>query len=128
VYVPLSNDLHAEWPGRTVAACSPTRVFLADELEHVDEADADRRFVLVMCLYAGHVAHGHLPGPYSDQAARRFAWARLIPAELLERPVLDVARAARGLGVPARELAAAREIHVAAADLAARHDPRPLRS
>jgi hypothetical protein len=61
-----------------------------------------------MCAYAGDVARGELPGPYTDADARLYARACLIPTELLERPTLDVHSAAAALGVPADELQAAR--------------------
>jgi hypothetical protein len=60
-----------------------------------------------MCAYAGDIARGLLPGPYTDADARRHARACLIPTELLERPTLDVHRAAAALGLPAGELEAA---------------------
>ena len=62
-----------------------------------------------MCAYAGDVARGELPGPYTDTDARRYARACLIPTELLERPALDVHSAAPALGVPAAELQDARD-------------------
>ena len=53
------------------------------------------------CSYATDVAQGLLPGPFDDDDACRYARAFLIPEELLERPELDVDRAAAALGVPA---------------------------
>jgi hypothetical protein len=67
-----------------------------------------------MCAYARDVLTGRLPGPYTDQDARRYTCACLIPAELLERPALDLQRAARGLRIPVGELRAARDEHHAA--------------
>jgi hypothetical protein len=64
-----------------------------------------------MCAYAGDVLSGTLLGPYSDEDARRYARACLIPAELLERSGLDAERAARALNVPPLELRAARAEH-----------------
>ena len=52
-----------------------------------------------------------LPGPYSDEGARRYARACLVPPELLERAALDVDRVAHVLGLPADELRAARAEH-----------------
>src|SRR4051794_934435 len=49
--------------GRTVAACTPHRVFFSDELEARDPHDPLTRFVAHMCLYAGQILNGHLPGP-----------------------------------------------------------------
>ena len=97
--------------GRTVAACTRERIFLADALERRPPGDPELTFVLYMCAYAGDVARGELPGPYTDADAGRYARACLIPAELLERPTLDVHRAAAALGVPASELQAARHEH-----------------
>ena len=97
--------------GRTVAACTRERIFLADALEHRPAGDPELTFVLYTCAYAGDIARGVLPGPYTDADARDYARACLIPAELLERPTLDVGNAAGALGVPADELQAAREQH-----------------
>ena len=47
-----------------------------------------------MCAYAGDVARGELPGPYTDADARLYVRACLIPTELLERPTLDLHSAA----------------------------------
>ena len=95
--------------GRTVAACTRERIFLADALEGRLPGDPELTFVLYMCAYAGDVARGELPGPYTDADARRYARACLIPTELLERPALDVHSAAPALGVPAAELQDARD-------------------
>jgi hypothetical protein len=38
-----------------------------------------------MCRYAREVLTGRLRGPYTDQNARRFARAALVPKELLAR-------------------------------------------
>ena len=51
-----------------------------------------------------NVLTGRLPGPYSEEHARRYAQAVLIPDELLERPSVDAERTARALGVPVEEL------------------------
>src|SRR5215211_7610917 len=83
--------------GRTVAAATRTRFFLADVLDERPADDAERTFVIFMCAYAGD--------------ARRYARACLVPAELLERAELDVERAARALQLPACELRAARAEH-----------------
>jgi hypothetical protein len=70
--------------GRTLAACTRNRMFLADELDAHPESPLTE-FVIAMCLYAGAVLNGVLPGPYRDQDARAYARACLIPAEVLER-------------------------------------------
>ena len=92
--------------GRLLAVATPTRFFLADELERRGD-HADVRMVVFMCAYAIDVATGQLPGPYRDQDARRYArYCLLAPGsgELLEREDLDVPRAARALGIPTDEL------------------------
>jgi hypothetical protein len=99
--------------GRTVAAATRSRFFLADELDRCAISDPERTFVIFMCAYAGDVARGELPGPYTDTDARRYAGACLIPAELLERSTLDIDHAAAALRVPADELRAARAEHQA---------------
>lgn len=97
--------------GHTVAAATRKRFLLADELQHRPPGDPELTFVLFMAAYAGDVAAGRLPGPYCDQDARRYARACLIPAELLERPSLNITRAGVTLRVPAGELRAARRDH-----------------
>jgi hypothetical protein len=97
--------------GRTVAACTPQRVFLADEMEYCSPDDPELTFVLAMALYARDVAHGVRFAPYTDADAVRHARRALIPAELLERPALDIAAAAAWLTIPAEELRAARAEH-----------------
>jgi hypothetical protein len=101
--------------GRIVAAATRSRFFLADELERRPLADPERTFVILMCAYGGDVARGELPGPYAEADARRYARRCLIPVELLERPELDVDRAAAALRVPADELRTARAEHHAVA-------------
>jgi hypothetical protein len=54
---------------------------------------------------------GDLPGPYSDEDARRYARAALIPAELLERDSLNVQQAAAALSIASDELEAAQLEH-----------------
>src|SRR4051812_31152379 len=94
--------------GRTVAACTPRRVFLCDDLEARGPHDPLTRFVAHMCLYAAQTLNAQLPGPSRDDDARAYARTVLTPAELLERPgalaQLDADRAAAALGVPADEL------------------------
>ena len=97
--------------GRTVAAATRERFFLAEEIERRPSGDPERTFVIFMCAYAGDVLAGVLPGPYADEDARRYARACLVPGELLERPGLDVDRAARALQIPVDELRAARAEH-----------------
>jgi len=101
--------------GRVVAA--HRRALPAhDELEDRPVGDPERTFVAYMCLYARDLVTGDLPGPYTQQRARRFAQACLIPAELAERADLDVPRAAAALGVPEHELHAARKVSCSMTD------------
>lgn len=95
--------------GRLVACATARRFFLCDELDRRPAGDPELTFVVFMCLYAADVLRGSLPGPYTDERARVYARAALIPEELLERPHLDLARTAAALGVPTRELAQARD-------------------
>jgi hypothetical protein len=94
------------YQGRLVAACTRRQFLLTGEIEHLPRTDAVRTFVVLMCTYACQALRSDVP--YRDDDARRFARGCLIPAELLERPVLDIERAAYGLRVPAHELRAAR--------------------
>ena len=94
--------------GRLVAVAIPTHFFLADRIARLPVGHPQLCFVVFMCFYARDVLTGELPGPYRDSDARVFARAALIPGELLERPELDIPRAAAALGLPARELRAAR--------------------
>jgi hypothetical protein len=94
--------------GRTVAAATPRRFFLADELLERPPGDPETVFVCFMCAYARDVLDGQLPGPYTEARARRFAQAALIPGELLGRPNLNIAHSASALRVPETELADAR--------------------
>jgi hypothetical protein len=103
------------YQGRTVAAATRTRFFLSEELDQRPPGDPERTFVIFMCAYAGDVLTHVLPGPYSDEDACRYARACLIPSELLDRPMLDIARTAAALGVPAHELRAAQAEHFVAA-------------
>jgi hypothetical protein len=64
------------YEGRPRAFCTARRVFMTDD----DPIDCDDgRFVLAMCIYAGAVLNGELPGPYRESAARAFARVSLIP-------------------------------------------------
>jgi hypothetical protein len=94
--------------GRAVAAATPRRFFLCDELVDRPRGDPETVFVCFMCCYARELLTGRLPGGYSEEDARRFAQAALIPEELLERPLIDVRRTAAALGLPVWELLDAR--------------------
>jgi hypothetical protein len=97
--------------GRLVACATQTRVFLVDELDRRPAGDPELSFVLFMCAYAQDVMTGELRGPYSDENARAYARAALIPQELLERPLADISRTALALTIPVDELAQARHDH-----------------
>ena len=99
--------------GRIVAACTRECFLLADDLAYRAPGDPELVFVVAMCSYATDIARGLLPGPFDAVDAHRYARAFLIPEELLERPELDVDRAAAALGVPVDELRAARAEHQA---------------
>jgi hypothetical protein len=91
------------------------RVFLAGELRRRRAGDPELTFVLFTCCYGRDVITGELAGRYSDENARAYARAALIPDELLERPLVDPRRTARALGVPVDELLHARSAHEAMA-------------
>lgn len=83
-----------------------------------------------MCTYVRDVLLGELPDPCTDQNARRFAQAALIPGELLDREHINTRHAAATLGIPEHELAdaiadpkASRE-HVAHGRLTSSPPPR----
>ena len=94
--------------GRVTACATATRIFLSDELQRRPARDPELTFVLLMCCYARDVMSGELPGGYSNDHARAYARAALIPEELLERPLVDPAQTARALAVPVDELLCAR--------------------
>jgi hypothetical protein len=94
--------------GRIAACVSARRVFLAEELRSRPVGDSELTFVLFMCCYARDLMTGELAGRYSDEKARAYARAALIPEELLERPLADPRRTARALSVPLDELLHAR--------------------
>lgn len=78
--------------------------------------DHERALVIFMCAYASEVPARRASRPCTDADARRFARACLIPGELLERPGLDVARAARALQLPARARPPRARLQLAGAD------------
>jgi hypothetical protein len=90
--------------GRTVAACTRRRFFLADDIADRDATDPVVGFVIGMCLYAHLVASGDAPAPYTDDDARAYARDCLIPDEVLDRAQLKVANTAAWLRVPEDEL------------------------
>jgi len=98
--------------GRPVACATATRFILADDLEQLPAGDPLLTFVIYMCAYAREVLTGQLPGPYTDQDARRFARAALVPEELADPHRKDhtqrnLERTAHALKLPSAELAAA---------------------
>jgi hypothetical protein len=97
--------------GRPVACATATRFFLSDDLERLPAADPLLTFVVYMCAYAHDVLTGELLGPYTDDNARRFARAALVPEELADPDRIahthrNLQRTARALKLPAAELAA----------------------
>ena len=93
--------------GQLLAVATGSTFILSDDIDKQVDDPAEIQMVLFMCAYAIDVATGHLPGPYSDEQARRYArYCLLAPGvgELLERDNLDVPRAANALGLPAEEL------------------------
>jgi hypothetical protein len=93
--------------GRLVACVSARRYILCDELDRRPAGDPERTFVIYMAAYAADVLTGRLPGHYTDDNARKYARAALIPDELLERPCVDPMRTSLALGIPLWELAQA---------------------
>lgn len=86
--------------GRTVARAGRTRFWFGPSVEELPDGHPRKRWIAFMALYARAVLVGDLAGPYTDDDAERFARACLIPLELVERPRLDVLRAAAVLEVP----------------------------
>lgn len=103
--------------GRVVGAATATGLYLCRELACRPAGDPELTFVIYMAAYAADVLTAELPAPYSEHQARRYARAALIPEELLERPIPNLAVAARWLGIPCSELAeAVREHPLSTAD------------
>ncbi len=78
-------------PADHLRAAAPRRLHPAAHLSLRRARSGRRRprarFVFAMCLYAGAILNGRLPGPYRDADARAYARALLIPRELLDRPL-----------------------------------------
>lgn len=102
--------------GRVAALAVDTRLWLAAHVEALPDGHPRKRWICFMALYARDVLTGVVPGPYTDHDAERYARACLIPRELLERPALDIPRAASVLELPEDVLRAAYDEHH-------RHDP-----
>lgn len=93
--------------GQLAALAGPDRFFLSERLDRLHVDHPERRMVIHMCLCAHDIATANLPGPYTDQSARRYARGCLLTpglGELLERDRIDIPRAARALRIPADEL------------------------
>ena len=74
--------------GRLFAVATGSSFILSDDIDKQVDDPAEIRMVVFMCAYAVDVATGRLPGPYSDEQARRYArYCLLAPGvgELLER-------------------------------------------
>lgn len=83
------------------------RFFLCENLDARSPGDPELSFVALMACYAIEIAGGWRAGPYHDADARRYARQCLlapVASELLERPNLNIARAAQALRIPADEL------------------------
>lgn len=90
--------------GRLAGFAGATRASLSNELDALPANDPDRRFVLAMAAYAGAIARGEAPGPYTDADAERYARAFLITGSLDG----DDAELAARYGVPLEQISAAR--------------------
>lgn len=99
--------------GQTVAAATVRGLFLCPRVASRPVGDPERTFVIYMGVYAADVLRGELPGPYSDEQARRYARVALIPGELLEHDLSCLEGTARALHVPVSELRQARAESVA---------------
>jgi hypothetical protein len=109
-----AHDDPADQLSRPRRGCrDPHPVLPRHALDQRPAGDPELTFVIFMCVYAGEVLSGILPGPYTEQNARRYVRACLIPTELLERPRLDITAAAGWLQIPDCELCAARDEHQA---------------
>jgi hypothetical protein len=97
--------------GRLVAGATERGLFLCGRLASRPVSDPERTFVIYMALFAADVLRGVLPGLYTDERARRYARAALIPGELLEHDLPHLNATARALPVPAEELRQARTEH-----------------
>jgi hypothetical protein len=91
--------------GRRVAVATQTSYLLSTELEARPRDDPERLFVQFMCLHAADVLSGAASGPYSDERAREYARACLVPPGVVDG---DVELAARELRVSAAEIAVRR--------------------
>jgi hypothetical protein len=103
----MSTEQLVRYRGRTVAGATSQAVFVTPDLAARPTGDPEVRFILYMAAYAREILAGELPGPYTDDKAKRFARAALIPEELYERPIDDIPAMAAYLGMPADELEAA---------------------
>ena len=65
--------------GQTVALAARERFWLAAHIEALPAGHPDKRHVCFMALYARDILTGHLPGPYTDDDADRFAGLALEP-------------------------------------------------
>lgn len=102
------------YDNRTVALASPERFWLAAHIEALPTGDPTKRLVTYMALFARDVLTGELPGPYSDELARRFARLALVEpvAYHAHRRHRDRDLAA-ALGLPIAEIPAVRREQVA---------------
>jgi hypothetical protein len=91
--------------GRTVAAASATRAWLAPHILALPAGHPRKRMVAFMIFYARDILTGELPGPNTDTDAEQFARLALIKPDVIARhPQATDAELARLLGVPLEQL------------------------
>jgi hypothetical protein len=71
------------YDGQPAAMAGPERFWLVDELAALADEDPVRVWVSWLCVYAGRVLTGQLPGPWDPAMAERFAREVLMPEDLL---------------------------------------------
>ncbi len=89
-----------------------TRVWPQQWLCELPPAHPTRRLVFYMCHYARLGLEDQVPGPYTDDQARRFARLALLsdqPDDLQPRAGEDDQEVAARVGLPVAELQPARE-------------------
>jgi hypothetical protein len=99
------NTIILHHQGRVVALACATRVWFAAHIDRLPFDHPRKRLVAYMTFYARDVLTGSLPGPYTDEAAERFARLALIDPTLLarDRRTSD-ARLAELLCIPLEQL------------------------
>lgn len=104
------DDITITYDGTIAAIAGPTTFVLAPAIAALPVAHPTTRVVAFMCAFARDVLTGDLPGPYSDNDAERFArWALIDPAILAAHPRATDAQLAELVGVPVKQITAARD-------------------